>query len=249
MGMLDWLFGPTNQEAEPVPPRKNFPTQEEADSARKSGMFYGTPMEPFAGGLAGMYLADQGQPIPGDAIGFDQLTDPGFSKVFDQGLVNAPNAAAVPDVYARSALAANRSAIASLGMDPRRFAMDAFLPAEKMNIGGMYSPDTDRGFVIPGASPDAASTLTHESAHRGMQKLRDSGTYPEKSSDDFNISEEDLVSLIMRDAMGDPEQSELALKRKEGLEGRYLDNARQQLKRIEDAAAALFAKKHPSGPR
>lgn len=256
MGALDWLFGGSKPEVTPAPPLTQFPTADDANFARKNGAFYGTAMEPFANGLSAMYLSDADGPASGEGVALGDLVDPKFSKRFAPG--DAPNGRYAPDTYARSALAANHSAISSLGMDPRKFAMDAALDPGNVNVMGVYSPETDNGFVIPGPTADAASTLAHESIHRGLQKLRESGGMPafREGQAEPRTKEESLVRLIMQNYMGDPEQDPEALKMKEKAYSSYgfWDDARQSyvddyIRKIEAAAAQKIAHDKPGGPR
>jgi hypothetical protein len=256
MGVFDWLFGTAKPEVEPAPPLKNFPTREDADFARKSGAFYGTAIDPFARGQSAMFLSDAEGPASGEGIEIGDLVDPRFSHRFDPAV--AANGRYTADSYARSALAANRSAVSTLGMDPRKFAMDPVLDAEKMTLGGVYSPETDAGFVIPGPSADAASTLAHESIHRGLQQLRNSGNLPAFSSEraEPRTEEEALVRLIMQKYMGDPEQGPEALKMKKQAYPDFFsgDLATQKyvddyIAKIEAAAAQQLARDKPRGPR
>jgi len=83
-----------------------------------------------------------------------------------------PNSGMFADTYARAGLASRRSALAALGLDPRRFALDGMTKEGSTNVAGAYSAKNDAGFAVPGDTPDGASTLVHESIHRGLQRLR-----------------------------------------------------------------------------
>lgn len=263
MGVLDWLFSSNEPKMIPAEPLTQFPTAEDAAFARKNGAFYGTAMDPFASGQSAMYFSNGVEPRTGVGQTFGDLVTPEYAQRFSASR-KTPNADSIPDTYARSALAANRSAIASLGLDPRKFSMDGFTEASKANVGGAYSPETDHGFVIPGHSADASSTLVHEAIHRGLQKLRESGTAPAfKERTEYrdeqrepNTDEEMLVRLVMESMMGDPEQSPAALELKnqandqflgrDSVFGRYVPD---YIQRLEAAAAQMIAKQKPGGPR
>lgn len=253
MGILDWLFGPDKPTEYTAPPLAQYPTEEDAAFARKNGAFYGTASEPFAEGLSAVMLN-------GSANGAktSQVTDPRYARATDSPL--GENAAVLPDVYGRAALAANRSAIAGLGLDPRRFSMEPNMDAERATIGGAYSRENDHGFVIPGASADSASTLVHEALHRGLQKMRTAGTMPQFSSTrptamDDGALEEAIVRIIMERSMGDPEQGSLAIRKKKNADAQFAlkgvtpGYGHKFIDDIEAAAAQQIARQRPGGPR
>jgi len=255
MGALSWLFGNDEPVVHKAPPLQQYPTADDAAFARKNGAFYGTAMDPFANGDLATLLAQKGgAPISAVGQSLPAVTNPANGQLFSGPDVNYVTA----DTYARAGLAANRSALATLGLDPRRFTLDGVTPENSTNVAGAYSPETDHGFAVAGRGADGASTLTHESIHRGLQKLRESGRAPAYSDqrDQPKTPEEDLVRIIMQKQMGDPEQSAFALKKKRGAYDNFLarDGAMQKyvdnyILRLEEAAAQELARDKPRGPR
>lgn len=213
-------------------------------------------MESYANGaLAKLFVG-------GSGVGHStkELLDPANAQTVDpREYSKLPNAGAIPDVYARAALAANHIPLAALGLAPGNFTMDAVTDPARVNLAGLYSPKTDQGFVIPGESADFASTLTHEAVHRGLQKLRESGSAPKfrENQVEPKADEENLVRLIMQKLAGDPEEGDLAVKKKsnaydaflsrDSVMGKYVDNYIQQMNTA--ASAEIVRRQQKMGPR
>ncbi len=149
------------------------------------------------------------------------------------------------DYYARAALAANRSAIATLGYDPSRAAVDTEM--KKGNIGGAYSPSKDAIY----AGAEDPSSIVHESIHRGLQKIRQD---PEVKKEISRIPEEMIVRFLMAKVMGDPEKEGGTidkLERSNALRMMELPlvSHDKTVDSIEKAAQNVIARQRPMGPR
>jgi hypothetical protein len=151
------------------------------------------------------------------------------------------------DDLGRAALAANRTALSSLGYRPRRTTLDT--KSGPSTIGGAYLPSTDEGLILTQGNP---STPTHEAIHRGIERVRQ--VRPELLK---GVDEEVAVRQIMRTRMGNPEagKGEIAdkqLERSKWLyEGSsYAKGNQKRLDEIEAAAAELIRQDRPrGGPR
>jgi hypothetical protein len=142
-----------------------------------------------------------------------------------------------------AATAANYSAIAALGFDPRRLALsDA--PAERMNIGGRYYPEADQMW-----SASSNTTPVHESFHRGVKQMREAGVFP-KAAEPYR--EETLVRALMLKNFGPVEKGRGDLGDRQVAQGAALvgnPHDEKVLTAIENAAAQMIARQQPRGPR
>lgn len=243
---------------------QGYPTAEDAAFARKAGFGYGGD-QAFASGdrakifgettLVPQQAAKGKKPsvleqfrATGAADG-ESLTsvtaaagDPARSRVRD---ITDPK---MRDDLTRAHLAINRSALATLGYDPRHVAVDTL--SRDTNIAGAYSPKNDGIFVVG----DTMDSLVHESIHRGIEKVRQQQPDLFKG---WGVDEESVVRQIMRTTMGNIEAGHGDLGDKQIGESKwYFDgstNASGNLKRlqaIEDAAAEMIRRNRPrGGPR
>lgn len=113
------------------------------------------------------------------------------------------NPDAAPLMHTAYAMSRN-NAIAALGFDPNQIALD--MSPDETNLGGFYDPDKDVVFAKGKTNPES---LVHESIHRGISALKDSGMLTKqelalvKSSGD----QETAVRYIMATRMGDPDNN------------------------------------------
>lgn len=150
---------------------------------------------------------------------------------------NRPITKNVADIVARNAELARKSAIMSLGLDPRAVAV---MP-DGLTYGGnagMYGPKID--LMVSDADAGDYSTMGHESLHRGLEDMRRAGGGFGLSR---GIDEENLVRYIMRDRLGVQEHAVPEKYKKQ--DNRYA----QEADRVEAIAARLFANRRPGGPR
>jgi len=100
----------------------------------------------------------------------------------------------------------NKSPIASLGYDPEHTIFN--FAERRLNIAGYYSPDSDQLIVLPktkASTGDITTSefITHESIHRGFEKLRDSGAMPNELLDVIRrFREETVVRAYMKEKYG-----------------------------------------------
>jgi hypothetical protein len=248
LGFIDRLFG----KEQPVSygratPDQSWPSEAKLDTSRKYDQTYGDPVAPT--------LAEGAK-----------INRPGFSQVqkaFDE---HAPLSAPQEmdqeqrDRLETAWLAANKTALGSLGFDPRNIAST---PATKgaTSLGGFYSPKNDQAWY----NERYPSAVVHESIHRGINKLRDAGKLPDwfKKSD-----EERFTRGMMLKHFGDIEVQPVT---KSGKGNEQIDDARQlmdtnsfyggsfmrnrgksfpdMLTELESLAASHLHEQRPRGPR
>lgn len=215
----------------------NYPTSEDAQFAKKQDWSYGQPYAPYFEGKRFTHLMGDpnARPLEMHNLNMDRF-----------GQNSAP---AINDYYAKAALAANRSPLASLGFDPTRTAADLGRDPRKVNISGMYLPEDDQMY----ANAQDPSSIVHESMHRGIQKLSESPYWkPEWEGNTKGLFNEYLVRKLMQEKAGDPEGGLGAVDAEQ--KGRAVDlfkqtKHRKTLDDMESAAALLIAKQRPRGPR
>jgi hypothetical protein len=135
------------------------------------------------------------------------------------------------DAHMRAALAAKRSALATLGLDPAKTVMGIDAPRLMLTkngrqvgeIGGAYIPKTGQTFMANRDLEEDPSTIVHEAIHRGTHRLMNtpywdpawnqlgvplvkgvssSERFPEGNQGAHN---EDVVRWLMQSKMGNPE--------------------------------------------
>ncbi|SRR5216684_2673157 len=226
-----------------APPLKEYPSAEDAALARRAGFSYGSGSERF---LSGDRIRDAGKPR-------------GDIDTIAKRLAGTPPRNVAPkqkgdvsDLFTKAALAANRSAITSLGFDPARINVER--TGEQTTIAGFYADRPDQ--VYANASVPAA--MVHESAHRGLKILRDAKVLTEKERNLLDDHEEFVVRYLMQKTAGDPEATQTTgdVSKKQQEIARYLfgqsalaQERRDTLASIERKAAALVAQRRMYGPR
>lgn len=204
MGMLDWLRGkkasPPSEYLDAGPPTP--PSREDLARAIAAGVGYGQPTAPFVeGNVARRYTGRH--PITETAEG-------GLRRLAAEDVgENAPALRDEHEMYAAGQVAANRSAVAGLGYDPRQFNLDArpIEDGERVNLGGLYVPKQDMGWVsrnLEGSNNPFGSTLAHESMHRGIKKMRADPEYGPLVERIIpgHTSEEDMVRALVNATYG-----------------------------------------------
>ncbi len=277
MGVVDWLSGlfgasPPQGKTYGAPPLEGYPTRDDAEVARAAGFAYGSPLEPYANNQVARILAKREPPVPGEGRWSGREPQPGmvvpwsargmdlgaaaraatsnFSDVvgMDQPGQEVPKAL-LEDVWMRAALAANRIPLSSLGMDPRRTAIDTGI-TQNANIGGVYSPRSDSIY----SNLSGGDSLVHESTHRGIQMLRDTRD-PEVLRALGRLPDEELVvRYLMATQAGDPENTgkEIDSRQRQaaldawGANGQHYN---RQLDVLNQAAQSAIARRQPMGPR
>lgn len=144
--------------------------------------------------------------------------------------------------------AAQSTAIAALGYDPSRLVT---LPAaatkdRTATIAGAYSPKKDELYT----TGEYASTMVHESIHRGIQKLREAGRLPESAT---RVDNETLTRAFMSKYYGDVEKGRGGLADEQVRAGELIQKSNpgyvKMMGDVEAAAAQLSYEKRPRGPR
>lgn len=220
-----------------------YPTVEDAQYAIKQGLGYGSGNEPYINSekaqiKVGGLLKDLGDMINSPAENVD-LTKFG----------NIDQRAKVATLFAQGALAANRSAIASVGFKPDNTDLSTNLPP--LTVGGAYDPETNKVWmnIEKGVKP---STVVHESIHRGLAELRKE--VPEARKLIATLpNEEYVVRYMMATKMGNPEEGRGSIADEQRskalalfkLDPKYVET----VDKIEELAAEYRKNKRPGGPR
>jgi len=251
--ILSWLKNKfTSEPLEPkgstylASPRLNYPTSEDVDFARKYDYSYGQPWAPeFEGKSARIQMGDPNK-TPYEAMRVGAAGS--MSTVPPESNQQDP----LKDFYAKAALASEGSALAKLGFDPNKAAVDVLSDPKKYQIaiGGLYQPKDDKVY----ANAYYPSSIVHESIHRGIQKLQESPHWKPEFEDLVKGNDNEmLVRHLMEEKMGNPE---VGFGDKERDKARFLyngslldDKRRKLLNQMEEAAANLIAQKRPGGPR
>lgn len=181
-----------------------WPTDSEIRQAQRYGIGYGSSMDNYlAGEVAWMYGGPALEGMVGRSVGDvqNELLRPSAAR-HERRWVLGPSSDDMDRaglMYTGAQIAANRSALVGLGLDPSRFAINT--RDKGLNLAGMYGNEYvagDRGYA--GSSFDreynaTGQTLSHEAVHRSMEMLRrDERT-------------KDLVSKIMGRSRSDEEQA------------------------------------------
>lgn len=266
--VLSWLKGSQGTNENLAPPLASYPSNDDADYARKYQYGYGSGNEPYLNNERARVV---GQQFPSFAPGQkgqkvlipDSAEGMGLSQVAGLGntspmvdLTTPGNKGIQSDVnnlMMRAALAANRSPVASVGFDPSKVALDTVLP--KMGdpiVGGVFNPKSDSMYSV---APE--DSITHEATHRGLAQLRKA--YPEAMGtleSSLPSNEEMTVRYLMKTHAGDPEATHgpVAQEQRETANRMYNDpftgDQRQNaLKQVEGLAALYNKEKNPRGPR
>lgn len=234
-----------------VPPRQDFPSAGEVDGSLAA---YGShvepmltaparvrslPMESAVNSINRGTLGMERPPVAGDVPGLDPKYVKNMKST--EGRVTAETQKALYQAY----LAAQRSALAKLGFDPRRMITSP--DSEYVSSAtGVYVPEDDVMWVQPEYAP---SNAVHESMHRGMEILRKDDPKELKNLQG-GAREETIVRQMMLNKYGpvEAERNPEAVERaKEMLH--YFREERNRLDELEKMAARLIAKRHPAGPR
>lgn len=241
-----------------VPPRRDFPSKEEVDYGRKVGATHGSPVAPMlespsakiksmsldaaADAYNSGILGDERPPVAGDIPGLDPKIVSKMNST--EGRVTKET----QDALYRAYLAAQRSALASLGFDPRRMITT---PADKegrsASVTGAYVPDNDKIWTQAEYAP---SNPVHESMHRGLNILRKHHGKDKQDVIPNDYDEERIVRQMMLHQYGPVEEErnpDAVANAKLRLDNFYEE--RKRLDELERLASQLIAKKHPGGPR
>ena len=241
-----------------IPPRQDFPSQDEVAYGREVGATYGSPVapmleNPFAkiksmslDAAADAYnrgvLGNERPPVAGDVPGLDPKIVSKMPSTEGRATLETR------DALYRAYLAAQRSALASMGFDPRRMiTTPADEEGRRASVTGAYVPDNDRIWTQAEYAPP---NPVHESMHRGLDILRKNygKDKPDVIPNDYD--EERIVREMMLRQYGPVEEKrnpDAVANAKFRLDNFYEE--RKRLDQLERLAAEFMAKKHPGGPR
>jgi hypothetical protein len=187
------MKGLFSSEPKPEPvtkPISEFPTREQGRAAIDSGEDYGTGNELYTRGILS-------RPLSGDDNDINAL----MARIKNQKPEEMPDnefKREISEGLAAAQIAMKDFPLAKLGYDPRKISFD---PRKDLNIVGIYSPKNDSVF----ASTKRASTIVHESIHRGVKIMRDEGLLDDLEKPIDGQAEEFLVRWLMHKYMGNPE--------------------------------------------
>jgi hypothetical protein len=246
LGNIFGVLGQTPTKTTLAPPLTSYPSQEDARQAMAVNYGYGTGAEPY---IQAQRAQIYDRPQTGD---LSAVMEAPSSNVDLTKFKNIDELNKIKTLYAQGALAANRSAIATLGFEPQASTLQTKMG--KTNIAGITDPETGQMYVNvqEGREP---STIVHESIHRGLDKLRQAS--PEAADIMKKLPNQELiVRYLMAKTMGNPEQGtgETAdMQRQSALDyfmhPIYGDPNRKNLEKLEDIAAFVHAQRRPRGPR
>lgn len=231
-------------------PQSRYPNRDDAQFAAAQDFSYGKPWASnFTDQQYNVLTGDPNAVLRGKPVQ-SEIQSGDYLKSMPDSLGQHP----ADNFYKKAALATNRSALASLGFDPSKAALD-FNMGPHATIYGAYSPKTDEIY----SNALHPSNIVHESIHRGMEHLKNS---PYWKSEFGYLDPEMVVRHLMKTKMGDPEtvvgadnpgqqQINEATKMFEGPEGMFQPgaNRRRILADMETAASKYIAAKNPRGPR
>lgn len=164
------------------------------------------------------------------------------------------------DMLYTASIAAHRSAIASLGFDPRKMVLSP--PSEDgLTAAGTFSSKHDAMWI----DQNHPSAMVHESFHRGLEELRKSGALakdadsatPEKPYVSKRDEENMVRALMIKNFgtvekgsgdLGD-EQVGMAERSMDPKRSVFADNFNAKLAAVEALAAKEIARLRPRGPR
>lgn len=243
MDMVRALIGGGDDQSQPqsqvalAPQPKNYPTTADAEYAKKYDYSYGQPWAREFNDQSFRVLTGDPNQHP---LQTQTVSDPGPLKD------NNP----MKDYYARAALAAQNSGLASLGFNPSRTAIDITHDPKEMNILGTYDKNNDDIY----ANARDPSTIVHESIHRGIHQLQGQPEWkPEFNEALDHHTNEMMVRALMQGRMGDHETEnagDIGLKQQEEAKGMFSqEHYRKLLEDMDMAASQYMARKHPGGPR
>lgn len=186
--------------------------------------------------------------------------------------LNAQNPG-LSDLYQRGALAAKRSALAQLGWDPPNtvlnFTPNILQAGRNTQTAGFYVPPTGQTWVNAHNYQDNPATMVHESIHRGIHKLQETGYWdpawnslgtplPRHSSErnpegNGGTNNELVVRWLMKNKMGNPEGANSIATDFQNQAAQIFDDPnsryRKHLDAMEAAASRYLKDRNPRGPR
>ena len=221
-----------------------YPDLEEADLGREVDQFYGNPKQAwFQPGVDIRTIDIRKAPEVLNDYRFDSVKWEKLSQYQADNLYIA-------------AVAANKSALAGLGFDPRAVITSPLAPVQ-LNIRGQYNPATDTMWTDEKSPP----TYVHESVHRGVEELRRAGLIARSPEEERRTGkqyigphdDEMITRAVMQRHFGDVERKTpyANIGQIDSAKKAYLDDERgiAKLDALEALAAKLIQQRTPRGPR
>lgn len=203
-----------------------YPNSEDVAFARKQGFDYAHPQSEYLNNMRATVY----QPTPAGAAGF--MSNRNVEEIPNRD-VTSRSSFELNDAHMKAALAAKRSALATLGLDPAKTVLGIDAPRliatqdgrQVGDIGGAYIPKTGQTYVSNRDLQEDPSTVVHEAIHRGTHRLMESPYWDPAWNElgvplikGFSSSErfpegnqgarnEDVVRWLMQSKMGDPEKA------------------------------------------
>jgi hypothetical protein len=209
---------------------QRFPDWRDTNFALRQGFAHARPDSPFLEGKK--YTKSPGTNLR-DVLKVYQDTRgpkmPSVDVTSDQAELLNQTSPGLSDLYARNALAAKRSALAQLGWDPSNTILNLNPESLVQKRGdhlyetlGFHVPKTGQNWVNAYNHPDNPGTMLHESIHRGISKLQETG-YWDPAWNDFGSplakghsernpegnaghNNESVIRWLMKTKMGNPEK-------------------------------------------
>lgn len=256
-------FGPKSPQTIYGQRLQHYPDVADVANARASDFSYGSGNEGFNEGRVANVLSNPAPPgqripigLPPQGATASQLTNPALGGI-------VPGTAQTGQGYEAAQLAVLRSAIAALGYNPRNTNLDV-KTSPQVTTAGVYTPAN--GGIYSNASFPA--NIVHESAHRGMETLRQAGAIPPELQKRLPPNEESIIRYIMALHMGDPEKNRGPVSDEQRSDalwyfGKNKDDpqaysrsaapkaaqSRQALEDLNMIASRYMLSQHPGGPR
>lgn len=232
-----------------LPARKleQYPNKEDIEFGRAMGADYGTGSEAFARGeIASTFRGGDFLPVTTDVA-----VDPDQRQMRTKAQMKPELNTALADTIMAGQMASKRSAVASLGFDPRFMALSGPGARERLGVGG--ATDAAKPYNM-WASADFPEVVVHESMHRGLNILRDAGII-DKDLDRKLPSDEMVVRYLMMTEMADPEKgggsaADRQRERARDIFEKLLGSteATDALEELNKRAQKFYAKRNPGGP-
>lgn len=218
-----------------------WPTNDAVALAQKSGYGYGEKTESLIGANGRGVVVEPTDMLRKDANGDARaLTD----------TVTSPLTGRQKEQFTAVSLAAERSPLVKLGLDPANISFSPEGSTPKLTALGVYNKRLDRLW----AHMDSPDTVAHEAMHRAFEIIRKEE--PEKAKELFNDNfEETYVRGLMHKHFGDIElktsDGEVNKKQSEAGLKFFKDNpgAAERIEKVEALAADILKRRKPMGPR
>jgi hypothetical protein len=237
------------------PTLANYPTSNDAETARRGGFGYGEPTSAYIEGTAGRIFGDKKGALPmegrapadrvslhGDPDEFWNIANRAWTTPTTQNR-DPTQTKILQSEMTQAALAANYSPLAALGFDPRMVTTDVSGRSKLGALAGMTDPETGRMVYKAGDS----ATIIHEAMHRALLTLKDDKRLPARLQARLQnpAHEESTVRQFVKAQAGNPEKDEAARDQ----QGQGPQWTPEEMQIVNKLAQEKIAKNRPRGPR